>query len=157
VISSYLSFSPPLLTPAIRQSMEWTAQNSAPQSRFLILTANPWWDDPLTEWFPALAERTSLTTVQGYEWTSPVQFAQRVNSYDTVRSCLQSLQVECLTNWSAAQQAPFDYIFIPKLSPSKGLAALENTPLVQALRQSPAYRLVSEQAGALIFKPLAGE
>ena len=31
VVSSYLSFSAPLLTPAVRQSMEWTAQNSAPQ------------------------------------------------------------------------------------------------------------------------------
>jgi hypothetical protein len=156
LFSSYLSFAPQVLTPAVRRSMEWTGQNSAPQSRYLVLTANPWWDDPLTEWFPALADRTSLTTVQGYEWTSPSQFADRVSRYDAVRDCLQSIRVACLAQWSAGQGTTFDYIFIPVLPPARGQAALEDTPLVQALRQSPAYLLVSEQAGALIFKPAAG-
>jgi hypothetical protein len=152
VISSYLSFSAPLLTPAVRQSMDWTTQNTAPQSRFLILTANPWWDDPVTEWFPALARRISLTTVQGYEWTSPLQFAERVDRYDAVRNCLQTIQVDCLAQWSADQQTTFDYIFVPKLPPARGQTAVESTPFVQALRVSPDYLLVSEQDGALIFK-----
>jgi hypothetical protein len=156
VISSYLSFSAQVLTHAVRQSMEWIAQNSAPQSRYLILTDNPWWDDPVTEWFPALAVRTSLTTVQGYEWTSPLQFAERVNRYEAVRNCLQSIQVDCLAKWSANQQTSFDYILIPRLPPANGQTPLERTPLVQALRQSPEYQLVSDQDGALIFKPNAG-
>jgi hypothetical protein len=156
LISSYFSFSPQVLTPAVRRSMEWLAQNSAPQSRYLILTANPWWDDPLTEWFPALTGRISLTTVQGYEWTSPFQFAERVGSYDSVRDCLQSIHTDCLAKWSAAHQTAFDYIFIPRLPPARGQTALENTPLVQALRKSIGYQLVSEQDGALIIKPNAG-
>ena len=154
-ISSYLSFSAPVLTQAVRRSMEWTTQNSAPHSPYLVLTSNPWWDDPLTEWFPALTGRTSLTTVQGYEWTSLLQFAQRVNRYDAVRNCLQSIQVDCLAKWSADQQTTFDYIFVPKLPPARGQTPLESTPLVQALRQSSDYQLVSEQDGALIFKPNA--
>ncbi len=156
LISSYLSFNPQVLTPAVRRSMEWTVQNSAPQSRYLILTANPWWDDPLTEWFPALTGRTSLTTVQGYEWTSRFQFAERVSSYDAVRDCLQSIQADCLAQWSDARLIAFDYLFVPKLPPVRGQTALESTPLVQAIRQSPNYQLVSEQEGALIFKPAAG-
>jgi hypothetical protein len=156
LVSSFLSFSSQALTPAVRSAMGWTNRNSAPQSRFLILTANPWWDDPSTEWFPALADRTSLTTVQGYEWTSPSQFAERVSRYDAVRDCLHSIQADCLMQWSAGQQAAFDYIFVPILPPARGQPALENTPLVQALRQSPGYQLVSEQAGALIFKPAGG-
>ena len=152
VISSYLSFSPPLLNSAVRQAMSWASHNTATESRFLILTGNPWWDDPVTEWFPVLAERLSLTTVQGYEWTSPLMFAERVNRFDTVRGCLQTIQVDCLAKWSTDQQTTFDYLFVPKIPLVRGQSELLTTPLVQALRLSPDYQLVSDQDGALIFK-----
>jgi hypothetical protein len=132
--------------------MSWTSQNAAAESRFLILTTNPWWDDPVTEWFPVLAKHVSLTTVQGYEWTSPLKFAERVNRYDTVRDCLKTIQVDCLARWSTDQQTGFEYIFVPKIAPARGQPELLTTPLVQALRLSPDYQLVSDQDGALIFK-----
>jgi hypothetical protein len=149
VIASYLSFNPPVLALPVRQAMSWVSQNTPPESRFLVLSSDPWWDDPITEWFPALAERTSLTTVQGYEWTSPGQFAARINSYDAIRACLQTSQVSCLANWSSDWSTAVDYIFVTKIPPIAGR-------IIQSLRQSPDYQLIFDQTGAAIFKKKAG-
>lgn len=79
-------------------------------------------------------------------------FAERVNRFDTVRGCLQTIQVDCLAKWSTDQQTTFDYLFVPKIPLVPGQSELLTTPLVQALRLSPDYQLVSDQDGALIFK-----
>ena len=50
-------------------AMRWIQENTPTESQFLVLTGEP---DAMcessAEWFPALEERTSLSTLQGWEW-----------------------------------------------------------------------------------------
>ncbi|HUS15836.1 MAG TPA: hypothetical protein VM536_12560, partial [Chloroflexia bacterium] len=51
-----------------RQALDWAAANTPSASQFLVITGAGTWDDATSEWFPVLARRVSLATVQGYEW-----------------------------------------------------------------------------------------
>src|SRR5262245_28551346 len=65
------------LSPDERGAMTWVSHNTPPDSRFLIVTAEGWPTDKTAEWFPVLAQRVSVDTVQGYEWVAGGAFATR--------------------------------------------------------------------------------
>ena len=146
VVSVYLQLSVPVLSPEARQALEWTASHTASSSRFVVLSENPWPEDPFSEWFPALAERTSVNTVQGSEWFSQSEFYARIRSYDGLRQCLAQSAASCLELWAASSGQRFDYVFFPKA----GEGSME-PPLIAALRQSPGYKVFYDGPGAVIF------
>ncbi len=76
-----------LHTQAPFQAMQWVSENTAPNSRFLLLTGSSGiMSDPIQEWFPALAERESQTTMQGLEWNLNKDFFPRLRSLDYLAS-----------------------------------------------------------------------
>ncbi len=57
--------------------MAWVDDHAASDSSFLILRpAVPWQINREAEWFPALAQRRSILTVQGSEWLPDHRFDQ---------------------------------------------------------------------------------
>ncbi len=152
LISSYIRFDAAVLTPDNRESLTWIAENSSAGSIFLVLSGYPWWDDPVTEWFPTLTDRVSVTTVQGYEWTTPDQFSHQAQIFTEAGLCLQSIEVSCLDEWAGRNRVAFDYIFIPQIKPPKGSLPVGNSALVQALRGSERYTLINEDSGGLVFQ-----
>ena len=56
------------LSPRDRAGMQWMAAHTDSSARVLVLTSSSWQIDKVSEWFPVLASRTSLATVQGSEW-----------------------------------------------------------------------------------------
>jgi hypothetical protein len=65
--NSYLQ----ILNKENREAMTWVKENTPSESQFLVLDfPYGWFSDMPAEWFPALAERKSLLTVQGQEWLS---------------------------------------------------------------------------------------
>jgi hypothetical protein len=66
-----------------QEAMAWVAENTSPDSSFLVLRpSTPWQINREAEWFPALAERRSVLTVQGTEWLPDDRFGQTIMMYE---------------------------------------------------------------------------
>ncbi len=134
----------PVLPRSDRDAMRWAAAHTHPRSAFLVFAGNPSWFglDPVSEWFPVLAGRASVATVQGYEWLPGRPFFTRQNRYKSLREC-EGSDVSCLDRWGADGGARFNYVYL-------------HTPdccslLSESLHRSPRYAKVYDAAGVAIF------
>jgi hypothetical protein len=97
-----------------RDAMNWVHGNTPRDSRFLVLTGtNSISCDMVLEWFPAVANRRSIYTVQGTEWTKGANFASYVRSTYTVQACLTGGDVKCLD--AALPRSAYDYLYVSKI------------------------------------------
>jgi hypothetical protein len=136
------------LTPDERAAMQWVAQQTPASSRFAVIIGpewGGWWSDRFSEWFPVLANRVSVATVQGYEWLPDKMFARRWGLYDQLQGCANWL-VSCLDDWSKASGASFTHVYIPK-SPATPCCAL----LTTLLRDDSRYTVAYDGPGAIVF------
>jgi hypothetical protein len=63
------------LTPGERAGMSWIGQNVDESAHFLVVSRSLIWaSDRAAEWFPLLAHRRSVNTLQGLEWVREVPF-----------------------------------------------------------------------------------
>ncbi|HUH97624.1 MAG TPA: glycosyltransferase family 39 protein [Anaerolineales bacterium] len=130
-----------------RTAMAWIADETPANSRFIVLTGRPDpLEDPLTEWFPADARRTSQNTVQGREWLLGKGFMTFLASLDQLRSCLNEAP-SCVEDWAGSNHLDYDYLYIERSSRTDQEPGL----LLYLLKQSPGYQLVFENPGAVIF------
>lgn len=97
------------LPAADRDAMEWARGELPADADVLVLPIRAWYGDYAGEWFPALAERRSVATPQGYEWTGQ-EFARRDQLHGALRECT-TRGVECVTEFAKANGA--DYIYVP--------------------------------------------
>jgi len=96
--------------PASDQAaMKWVSLRTDEDATFAVVPADIWPADYPSEWFPALADRESLTTPQGYEWV-PGAFNDRVAIHDELLACA-SQDAACLE--TALSGLGIDYIYIP--------------------------------------------
>ncbi|MCZ2126308.1 MAG: glycosyltransferase family 39 protein [Anaerolineales bacterium] len=128
------------------EAFQWISANTRTTDRFLILD---WQDNPLLsstlEWFPALTERQSLTTVQGSEWLANERgFKAQMELAQSARAC--AFQDEtCLQKFSGR----YEYLFL-SLKISRGQSL--DFPLLSALENSPNFSLVYSAPEAKIFR-----
>lgn len=131
-----------LKPPLPQEAMEWVKQNTPADSQFFILTRNSGiMTDPIQEWFPALAERRSQTTMQGLEWTLGPQFFPRLNAMILLQKCDD---VACVENWSAENGLGYTYVMIEKNKQTKNLLA--------SFSADEKYSLVFENSKYSIFE-----
>ena len=141
------------LTEEDRATMRWVAQNTPRASRFVIVVggaAGGWWADRIAEWFPVIAQRTSVATVQGTEWLPDSAFARQERRYDSVQGCAV-WDARCLEQWERDAGLRYTHVYIPRSYPAECCA-----PLVAALRADRRYALVHEDRAAWIFARRAG-
>jgi len=98
------------LTTAEVEAMEWISEETPEDARFLVLSRNGWFADRDGEWFPALAERENVATVQGYEWVDG-EFQRRAELQLMAQMCLPG-EGNCLGQ--LALEEPFDYVYVPE-------------------------------------------
>jgi hypothetical protein len=131
-----------LKPPNPQQAFDWVKNNTSKASRFLILTGfSGIMSDPLQEWFPALAERRSQTTLQGLEWTLGPAFFPRLEQLVELQACET---VQCVETWSEATSLDFSHIVIQINGSSE--------KLLSAFEADEAYRLIYENPEVLIFE-----
>ncbi len=141
-----------VLPEAEQKAMQWVARETPSESRFLVLG----WEEipgfsPLLEWFPALSERGSASTLQGREWlTGKANFVHRVKTFPDLYACLDQEEA-CLERWATENDETFEYVYLSLLEPG-GKARLSR--LADALRESPNYHLIYETPEVLIFERL---
>jgi len=130
------------LPAAERQAMAWAAENTTAASQFLVLTGDQTWETDLSsEWFPALAKRTSLGTVQGTEWLAGRLYDQTEQAYADLQACA-SEEAACLEDWAAENQVIFTHVYLRK-------ELLLNQALMQSLEKD--YRVIHDGPGAVVF------
>jgi hypothetical protein len=131
------------LTQADRNTMTWIREYTTVDSRFVLLTgiAGPELD-AFQEWFPALAERKSMTTFQGTEWTLGPQFLPWLRELRGLQACATAA---CMQTWVNQNQVSFDYIVVKKSDRS--------TELLLSLRSDASYENIYEDVAAVIFAP----
>lgn len=129
-----------------REAIAWASAHTAPNARFLIIPDALWYADAIGEWFPALANRRSVATPQGYEWMPGKVFTPLANAHDALLGCRQR-GVDCLEEWSRTNDASYEYVFVPR-----GSGAACCTTLVAALDSSPRYVPVRRMPGGDVFQ-----
>jgi hypothetical protein len=111
-----------------------------------------WPIDRTSEWFPVLAGRVSVATVQGQEWVEGGAFRSSIDDYDLLQECSER-DGSCLADWSDATGVDFDYVYIPKIAPRFAPSSVEECcdTLRRMLEQDGGYRKAYDGGGAVIF------
>jgi len=126
-------------------AMSWAARETPSDARFLIVAGTPWEIDRNSEWFPALAHRKSVGTVQGFEYRPVGEFAHKKRQYVDLQGCAGWVS-QCLQDWSRATGQSYTHVYIPK-SPDRDCCRL----LRYSLERDPAYRMIYDGPGAVLF------
>ena len=131
-----------LHTPEPFQAMEWVSRNTPPDGRFLLMTGSSGiMSDPLQEWFPALAGRKSLTTMQGLEWTLDQDFFPRLRSMIALQACTS---LSCVNGWSVNTGLGYDYLLVLKSN--------AELPLLNSIKLDAGYLQVYDNSSMTIFR-----
>ncbi|HYM16793.1 MAG TPA: glycosyltransferase family 39 protein [Dehalococcoidia bacterium] len=137
-----------------RGAMAWSAAHTPPSSAFVIVTGDQWPIDNVSEWFPVLAGRKSIATVQGYEWAPGGAFAKRVSAYDALQECARADQ-RCVERWIASLGGAADYVYVSKIAQRDLRTTLGSaccTTLQASLRASGGYVAVYDGPAAVIYR-----
>jgi hypothetical protein len=143
-----------LVSPDQVEAMVWVADNSDAETRFIVATTVVWGFDEISEWFPAVANRQSVATVQGSEWLGADGFATQRQRHARVLACTRAT-ARCMGEWAADTGFSDAWLFIPKgqvngpLSPGDCCRALRET-----VQESAFYEVVYDGAGATIARPV---
>lgn len=151
---------PPVLTPLPerqRDALAWVAESTPDSSRFLIIEAEPWWGDKISEWFPALTGRTSVATPQGLEWAERGTFRDMIDAYEDAQAC-SIKDFACLQKWSQETGIGFTHIYVSKRK-AVDPEGEENCcwALRNSLYGSPAVRIIYDGPAATIAETVGGQ
>ncbi|MBN1453422.1 MAG: glycosyltransferase family 39 protein [Anaerolineales bacterium] len=137
------------------QAFQWINDHIPPQSRFLIVTGETdIFQDWTQEWFPALTNHVSETTVQGREWLDGADFVERLRALQDIQLCSRSLQpVNCIEELSQGFDLEYEYIYITRKTTDKPSREnpLQGELLISELQQSEGYGLVYQNEDVVIF------
>lgn len=134
-----------------RAEMAWVAAELEPSARVAVITNSGWAGDPDSEWFPLLAERRSVATVQGSEWLGQLAFEEQVRAHRSLQACVVPASVSCVRQWLA--EWPADYLYLPKGQLHGSNSPADCCPGLRAsLFSDPSFTPVYDGDGATIFR-----
>jgi hypothetical protein len=128
-----------------RDTMAWIDRTAPATARFVVIDgAVPWFGvDAASEWFPVLARRPSVGTVQGTEWLPGGEFGRRMDRAAALLDC-RARDAQCLDDWLARVPGGATHLFL-----TQGEAC---EPLLRSLRDSARWRLLLEQQGLTLWQ-----
>jgi hypothetical protein len=131
-------------------ALQWVKSHTTPSERFLILEwENAWALSPLLEWFPALTDRRSITTIQGTEWLAGDNgFVLQGERFSKSHLCLYD-NVSCLDGLTKDPAAQFDYVILSLKVPG---AANRQSSLFVSLENSTEFQMIHSSPGVKIFQ-----
>ena len=125
------------------ETMQWIRKNTPPESRFLLMT-NTGNISPMTdsyqEWFPAIAQRRSVNTLQGTEWILGSNFFPYSRQLIALQTCPE---VDCLNDWLEQNNMQVDFILFR--------TERANQRLKSSLQLDDHYRTLYRSATAEVF------
>jgi hypothetical protein len=131
-----------------KEAMEWVREHTPADSRFLVISSSWLWArDQTGEWFPALAERTSLTTVQGREWVpGGADYRAAQERFKALQACADAACLDAV--------APHTHVFVSKtpVAVDPGVPRDLTLALRRSLAQSLRYTLIYSNASADVYE-----
>jgi hypothetical protein len=128
-------------------AMEWMRANTEPSASVIVATTEVWGDDEVSEWFPALAARSSFGTVQGSEWLGRDGFRRRLARHFAILACAGS------TATCYADVDPDAWIFVPKGRQAGPFSPADCCPALRATLPDAGYEVIYDGPGATIARP----
>jgi hypothetical protein len=137
-----------------REAMEWVNRKTLEGSRFLVLSgANSVACDSVAEWFPALAGRQSLFTVQGTEWTKSDEFKPFLREAVALQGCSRETPA-CIDTLVDASE--YDYVYLSKILRAENCEPLAMEQyfihFAESVRGDARYEVVYETDEVMIYK-----
>lgn len=133
------------------EMIEWVNENTTEGATFLLATGREFsMTDPLQEWFPALTEQKSTTTLQGLEWTLAENFFPWHEQLTLFQHCAD---IACVDEWVEENDVDYDYliVMIPREGNQNGLAdSLKR--LGESAQISTSHELMYKSERALVFE-----
>lgn len=125
-------------------AFQWIQQNTPPESKFILVTGGgASMYDSLQEWFPVFTGRTSLTTIQGKEWSTGESFQEQMEEIIKIQDCI-SEDYQCLETSTKGLEEQFQYIYISHRIPvpvSQGVMWISaGQRLANSLASHPEHR-----------------
>jgi len=139
------------LSATDRETIAWVDTNIPSGSDFLLLTGEQYsMKDPFQEWFPALAEQHSQTTLQGAEWTLAADFFPFYGELVALQHCAD---VTCIEAWGERTGLDHQYLLI-KVLPEGSVSPLKASLdlLLDSVRDTGQYEIVYEAGNVVIFE-----
>ena len=113
ILNAYLGVVYQVVTEDQGDAMDWISKNTPEDSQFLVLSGTPEYGiDPVSEWFPTLSQRHSLTTPQLHEWLPNQEFSKRVRLHADLQQCLDR-DFQCIEAWAKDNSIHFSHVYIP--------------------------------------------
>ncbi len=135
---------------ANREAMNWVRDNTAEESRFVVLDFPfGWFSDRVAEWFPALTERSSLLTVQGQEWVTGT--ASQISAELTQATQCKMNGLQCLEDFFAEEQLDFDYLYFSTDTQKYYVAPQYSSVIEAQISNSDRYELVYSNEDVRIY------
>jgi hypothetical protein len=128
-----------------RTAMQWIEQYTPADATFLVMPRGGWQTDKEAEWFPVFTHRTSVATVQGWEWMPQGEFEKQVRAFDAAWDCGYKT-ASCLDRWMQDYHKSFDYVYIPA---DAGIGCCST--LISSLATESNYRLLYYGVGGSIY------
>jgi hypothetical protein len=128
-----------------RAAMQWTAMHTDSAARVLVLTRTPWQVDKASEWFPVLARRTSVATVQGSEWLPAGAFPASIRRQLQLMACSHQ-GTSCLNGVMSGSALHFTHVYVPTNASAPCCG-----PLLHALERDPRFAVIFRNDAATIF------
>ncbi len=137
------------------EAMDWVKDNTPTEGRFLVLTGTTSAAcDSVLEWFPALAHRRSVFTIQGTEWLKGKEFTSSVRSTYPAQECLAHGDVACLEK--AVDPLMYDYVYVASTLRADNCMPLVPPPnyqyFVADLSSNPLFEIVYQTEWVLISR-----
>ena len=145
-----LSLAQLVIPPDSRAAMQWVQKGSPTNARFVVLSGSvdPF-SDASAEWFPVLAGRPSINTLQGREWVLGKGFMPFLEDLKALQACADQ-SATCVEDWAASHATDYNYIYLEE-HPAQD-APEASSLLLYSLRQDQDYILVFENSGTVIFR-----
>lgn len=129
-----------------RNAFEWISNNTPKEAGFLVITGSTsLFSDHNNEWFPYLADRKSLTTIQGMEWLQSIDFQKKNDLLIDIQNCVNSPEtLTCIETNASENRLDYDYIVVQKNGKNIG-------NLLSELLREDSYKKVYETAESAVF------
>jgi len=122
-------------------AMKWIKASTPDSSQFFVITSIlEYGIDPVSEWFPELSQRTSLTVPQGYEWLPGRQFMKRIDQHADLQACATN-DVSCIEKFAAENDLDYTHVYISSAQDW----------LISSIISSPNFDLRYDGLGGLVF------
>lgn len=134
-----------------REAMAWVASELESDARVAVVSINGWSSDPDSEWFPRLAQRQSVATVQGSELLGRAAFEEQVRAHAALQECVIDASVACLRDWLT--RWPADVLYMPKGQLDGPTSPDDCCPeMRRLLATDDGFELIHESSGATVFR-----